>query len=81
MDTPNESETALLVPIPGITSAVRDTRSPFQKKLAIYLILGSTLFERIAFYSLAGNFAPSIRLADDKPCSNNIIGTFIFSGK
>jgi hypothetical protein len=81
MDTSDADAITPLIPVSGITTAARDTRRPYQKQLAIYLILASTLFERIAFYSLAANFAPSIQLPNDTPCSTHIVGTLIFSGK
>ena len=44
-----------LIPRPGIPAAIKDTRTPFQKQLAVYMILASTLFERFAFFALAAN--------------------------
>jgi hypothetical protein len=34
-----------------------DNRTQFQKRLAVWLILVAVAFERLAFYSLAGNLA------------------------
>ncbi len=64
----------------GIPTTVRDTRQRYQKQLAVYLILASTLFERIAFYILAATLAIT---ADPLDC-NSLQGpftTFIFTGK
>lgn len=34
---------------------VKDTRQPYQKELAVHLILASVFFERVAFYGLSSN--------------------------
>ena len=39
----------------GIPPAVPDDRKDYEKQRAKYIILASTLFERMAFYSLAVN--------------------------
>lgn len=44
-----------IVSICGTPTAVRHTRIPYPKQLAVYLILASLLFERTAFYSIAAN--------------------------
>jgi hypothetical protein len=47
-----------LAPLMFHTSRVpskTDNRTQFQKRLAVWLILLSVAFERLAFYSLAGN--------------------------
>jgi hypothetical protein len=41
-------------------TAIRDTREPYEKRLAVYFILASILFERVAFYSLANNLVPTL---------------------
>lgn len=77
-----EQEAAPLVPRPGIPTAIRDTRKPYQKQLAIKLILASLLFERISFYSIAANLVTSLGsnsiLKWKYP--DTLIATFIFSG-
>ena len=50
-----EEEAAPLISRPGMPTAVQDHRFPREKRLAVYIILASTLFERIAFYILASN--------------------------
>ncbi len=55
MDASSEQETTPLIPRYGIPAPIRDKRKPYQKQLAVYFILASTLFERIAFYSLENN--------------------------
>jgi hypothetical protein len=59
-----------------------DTRTPFQRNLAVYLILFSAGFERLAFYSLAGNltfFLDSTLIKWRFP--HTIIAPLIFLGK
>jgi len=51
----DSDQSTVLIPTPGIPRAIRDTREAYQKQLAVYLILASILFERMAFYSLASN--------------------------
>jgi hypothetical protein len=67
----------------GIPIPVRDTRKLYQKRLAVYLILASTLCERIAFYTLAANLTLSLD-SDKLPywkSENPSIMTFIFIGE
>ncbi len=61
MDTSYEEEAAPLIPRYGIPAAVRDTRKPYQKQLAVYIILASTLFERIAFFALTTNISLTLK--------------------
>lgn len=66
----------------GIPIPVRDVRRAYQKRLAVYLILTSTLLERIAFYTLAANLALNLH-SDKQPfwkTENPSIATFIFIG-
>lgn len=48
-----------LVPISSnesdIPPPIKDTRQPYQKELAVHLLLASVFFERIAFYALSSN--------------------------
>ena len=81
MDASSTHETTPLLPSVGISAVRRNDRQPYEKQLAIYMILVSTLFERTAFYSLAGNFAPSLQLPSDGTCSTTFMGAFLFSGK
>lgn len=69
-----------LIPKHGIPTNVRDTRQTYQKQLAIYLILASTLFERIAYYALAATLAIT---ADPLQCrsSKGPLVALIFTGK
>ncbi len=83
MDTSYEDEEAApLISRSGIPTAVQDNRRPHEKQLAEYIILASTLLERIAFYTLAANLAFNLesekaRLGPLDPSTTS----FIFSGK
>jgi hypothetical protein len=83
MDASDLDDSTPLIPNYGIPPPVQDIRKPYQKQLAIYLILASTLFERIAFYTLAANLALSLE-SDKQPywkSPNSSVATFIFIGK
>jgi CRISPR/Cas system endoribonuclease Cas6 (RAMP superfamily) len=59
-----------------------DTRTVFQRKLSIWLILLSAGFERLAFYSLAGNLV--LFLTSDNiqwTPMHSVTASFIFLGK
>jgi hypothetical protein len=58
------NQATVLIPRHSIPKPVRDSREPYQKQLASYLILASVLFERMAFYSLASNLV--LYLESDK---------------
>ncbi len=62
---------------------VRDTRQTYQKQLAVHLILASTLFERLAFYTISANLVLS--LGSSTPfhwsSTNSSIAVLMFSGK
>ncbi len=82
MNTSYEEETAPLVSRVGIPTAVRDNRQFHEKQLAVYIILASTLCERVAFYSLAVNMAFNLeqeKTSSDSP--NGSVAAFVFSGK
>jgi hypothetical protein len=85
MDVSNSEEAAPLIPKYGIPKAVRDGRKPYEKKLAIFFILASTLFERIAFFSLESNiklfFPSSVTQFHWNPRTNPMALSYIFSGK
>jgi hypothetical protein len=83
MDASIKEEAAPLIPRHGIPTAVRDNRKPYQKQLAVYLILASLLCERIAFYSIAANLPLSLGPNAPIPWNyeNILIASFIFSGK
>jgi hypothetical protein len=83
MDTTSVEETRPLISIHGIPTAIRDTRQAYQKQLAVYLILASTLFERIAFYTLAAHLTVTLQLPNflNWNSSNSLIASNIFSGR
>jgi len=67
----------------GIPTPVRDNRENYEKRRAVYHILISILFERIAFYTLAANLALGLDV-DKQPywkIGEPSIQTFIFTGK
>ena len=83
MDEIDTDESILPITTVGIPTPIKDNREPYKKRLAVYFILTSTLFERIAFYTLAANLALSLD-SDKQPywkSTNPSIATFIFVGK
>ena len=61
---------------------VSDTRTIFQQKLSVWLILLSAGLERLAFYSLAGNLV--LFLTSDSihwSPIHSVTASFIFLGK
>ena len=59
-----------------------DNRTQFQKRLAVWLILLSVGFERLAFYSLAGNLILFLTSNHIRWTSlHSITASLIFSGK
>ena len=82
MNEATEDEIAPLIFRPNRNASRADTRSEFKKKLAVCLILISAGFERLAFYSLAGNltfFLDSKIIRWTFP--HTIIAPLIFLGK
>lgn len=67
----------------GIPEGVDDNRTKYQRRLAIYLILASTLFERIAFYGLTATLTTTQVLP--KPFQwhdrNTKTASYLFSGR
>lgn len=83
MDTSYEEEAVPLIATGVSHTSVRDTRQPHEKKLAMYLILASTLCERTAFYSILANLVTSLGSGSslDWNTTNSSIASLIFSGK
>lgn len=50
MSISNVNEISSLFSIPGVPTRVRDKRQPYEKQLAVYLILACVLLERTTFY-------------------------------
>ncbi|CAF0739285.1 unnamed protein product [Adineta ricciae] len=81
MDDTDLGETTLLISSIGLSPPVQDNRSRRQRQLAIYLILASTLFERLAFYSLALNLVVTLKSAESNwDPENSTTASFIFFG-
>jgi hypothetical protein len=75
-------ETSPLIFHPPRISNIPDERTLFQRKLSVWLILSSAGFERLAFYSLAGNLV--LFLTSDRmhwSSTHSVIVSFIFLGK
>ncbi len=83
MDASNTHEATPLVFRYGIPAPVRDTRTSYQKRLAVYFILASTLFERIAFYALMTTLFTTLRLPEPFhwETRHSKTAAYIFSGK
>ena len=83
MYTSDIDDSTPLISNHGIPKTIQDTRRTFQKQLAVYLILASTLLERIAFYSLAANLVLSLDSNEILywKAANASIATLIFTGK
>lgn len=82
MNTLELEERRPLVFIEGIPARTQDFRWAYQKKLAVYCILASTLFERIAFNSLIANIVLLLKISDDFDWdpSDSATALYIFSG-
>ena len=82
MNTLELEEKRPLIFIEGIPNKVRDSRWAYQKQLAVYFILVSTLFERMAFYSLAANIVLFLNSHDFTwDPSDSATAWYIFSGE
>ena len=60
MDTSNEEEVMPLIRDHVISATIRDNRRPYEKHLAVYLILASIMLEGVAFYSLDLNLSNAL---------------------
>ena len=83
MDTSNIDESAPLVFTHSITPEIRDDRVPYQKQFSVYFILASTLFERIAFYSLTTSLVLTLQSPEllHWNSRHSATASLIFSGK
>ena len=50
----------ILIPIFAFQGYIRDNRRPYEKHLAVYVILASILLEDVAFYSLDLNLSNAL---------------------
>lgn len=66
----------------GIPSPVPDKRLPWEKQLAVYFVLISTFFERIAFFAFVNTLF--IALPSEDPFNwnnqNSRTASYVFSG-
>jgi hypothetical protein len=82
MDESSIMETTTLIPNVDIHFVSPDHRQTYERRLAIYLILASTVFERLAFYSLAINLVVTLKSSELKwDSSTSTTASFIFFGK
>jgi len=80
MDTSCE-DSAEHLPIFGIPSHPKDSREPHEKQRSVYFVLASTLFERLAFYTLAANIALNLKATNDVIGQYALLISFLFEGK
>jgi hypothetical protein len=80
-----EDETAPLTPIPNddIPTVTRDTRRPYQRQLAVYLILASIAFQLTTYYVLDSNITPTLNQNTTLNWTdhNSSTALYIFEGK
>lgn len=83
MDSSNEDESNPLPFTSHSPAIVRDTRPPYQKKLAMYLLLGSVFFETFAFYTIDTNLIASMmpNASYNWQPAHVLIALFIYTGK
>ena len=82
MNTSYEAEESPLISRPSTPTVVQDNQQSRKKQLAAYFILASTLFERVAFYTLAANL--SLHFSSEKVSEESSSGyaiSFSFSSK
>lgn len=79
----SEHDLSISVSEPGIIAPARHTRRPHEKQLAVYLILASTFFERIAFYTISANLVHNLdsNTSLNHNTISSYIASFMFSGK
>ena len=77
-----ESESLPLIDRIGIPSTPKDKRSDREKYSALYILLGSILLERIAFYGIVSNLTRVLKKKDWVNWSdrNSVRALLIFTG-
>ncbi|CAF1137149.1 unnamed protein product [Rotaria sordida] len=81
MDESSLGETSVLIIDHGVPLPVRDNRHAYERQLAVYFILASTIFERLAFYSLAINLVVTLNSVElNWDSSTSTTASFIFFG-
>jgi len=82
MATTSIDEGAPLIFHPSRAPTKIDSRTQFQKKLAVWFILLAVGFERLAFYSLAGNLVLFLTShAIGWTALHSVSASFFFFGK
>lgn len=83
MNASNAEERPTLVLNHGIPTAARDNRQPYEKQLAVHLILASILFENVAFYSIDLNFPYGLNSNEtlNWTSQHSAVATYILNGK
>ena len=83
MSVSSEDEVALLIFRPGIPASTPDTRKPYEKQLALYIILASIVCERTAYFSLDANLALTLpsNLTLNWTDTNASTASYIFEGQ
>jgi hypothetical protein len=82
MDTPSVEEIRPLIFNHSIPSKLHDVRLSYEKQVAVYIIMASTLFERAAFYLLAANIVLVLKSREfGWSSTNSEFALYIFSGK
>lgn len=82
MSVSSEDEVALLIFRPGIPAPAPDIRKPYEKQLALYILLASIVCERIAYFVLDSNLALALpsNLTLNWTDSNSSTALYIFEG-
>ncbi len=83
MNASTEEETAPLNSNDDISTATRDTRRPYQRQLAVYLILASNVFQLTTYYVLDSNITSTLNQNGtlDWTYYNSSAASYIFEGK
>jgi hypothetical protein len=83
MNASTEDETEPLTPNDDIPTAARDTRRPYQRQIAVYLILASIVFQLTAYYVLDANITSTLNQNTTLNWTdhNSSAASYIFEGK
>jgi hypothetical protein len=76
-------ETTILVSNNDMSATVNDTRKPYEKQLALYLIIASISLESLAFFALDANLPLSLHFNEtlNWTSDHSSISAYIFNGK
>ena len=83
MSASSGDEVALLIFRPGIPTPTPDTRKPYEKQLALYIILACLVCERGAYFVLDANLVETLQSNTTLNWTNphSSIALYIFEGK